>query len=144
MCGSIWFVNQLLLKAALLQFSRSARTEVWGSSHLALYTSLCWEKVVLIIHTPSCSQCMNHLVFWLVHGSRTEDGSFFCQSSNFEHFHSIYLLMPSCKHGLIPRQFPQNTTGTPTKKFLKMGSTSLLPASKVRHREQSPSPPFLP
>lgn len=116
MCGSHWFVNQLLLKAALLQFSPSTRPEVWASSHLALHTTVCWDKVVLIVHTPRCSQCLNHIVFWLLqsHGSQTGDDCLFCQSSNLIF---ISLLMPSCKHGPIARQFLQNTTGTPTKFF---------------------------
>lgn len=72
-----------------------------------------------------------------------QDDCLFSQNSNFKYFHSIYLLMPSCKRGLIARPFLQNTTATPTKIIPKTCSASLLPAPKVHQGEGSSCCPSL-
>lgn len=143
MCGSHWFVNQLLLKAVLLQFSPFAGTEVWEQPPGSV-TTPCWEKVVITSHAPSCSQWLNHIVFWPLqpHGSQRDD-CLFCQSSNFKYFYSFYLLMPSCEHSPTARPFLQNMTATPTKIVPKTCFISLLPAPKVRQGEGSSCCPSL-
>lgn len=130
MCSSHWFVNQLLLKAVLLKLSPSAGSKVWKSNRLALY-------IVLYTLLGESSDCKPHsnllavvephnLLILIVSEQSNREDCFFCQSFNFKHFYPFYLLISSCKHGLIARPFLQNTKATPTKIILKTCSAFLL------------------